>query len=306
MRSARLSFNPRPCARGDLSPRAPRRAPPCFNPRPCARGDGSSPRSAVSAQSFNPRPCARGDSGLSRYFGPPCVFQSTPLREGRPSPCRDPRVAPGSFNPRPCARGDGTAETAGGIVRCFNPRPCARGDKSSSVAARPRRCFNPRPCARGDAAGPAQPPDLPVSIHAPARGATTAPSVMNYGEQRFNPRPCARGDDGVGAACAGLHRFQSTPLREGRPPRPRPGTPGPRRFNPRPCARGDAVDLLVRHRREVSIHAPARGATPAASPSPQRALVSIHAPARGATTRNFWTQIQDEFQSTPLREGRRC
>src|SRR5436190_1681382 len=55
----------------------------------------------------------------------------------------------------------------------------------------------------------------------------------------------------------------------------------------------------------VSIHAPARGATralrarPAAHPP-----VSIHAPARGATMVNGLLSYLVTFQSTPLREGR--
>src|SRR5690606_28157945 len=58
------------------------------------------------------------------------MFQSTPLREGRP-------INPHAHFER--------------LTRCFNPRPCARGDPRSAmsisiVCGR----FNPRPCARGD------------------------------------------------------------------------------------------------------------------------------------------------------------
>ncbi len=98
------------------------------------------------------------------------------------------------------------------------------------------------------------------------------------------------------------------------------------RFNPRPCARGDEGHLKSRDADWVSIHAPARGATPAADASnaayafqstPLREgrlgckfrlyslpIVSIHAPARGATVLAKNCVIQFMFQSTPLREGR--
>ncbi len=55
-----------------------------------------------------------------------------------------------------------------------------------------------------------------VSIHAPVRGATIAITinVMNYFS--FNPRPCARGDCRIYKGKWRTHRFQSTPLCEGR------------------------------------------------------------------------------------------
>ena len=127
---APLSFNPRPCARGDfhvtrtvrtyhvfqstplregrhrlqhfwqlfgrVSIHAPARGATrhvqragirshCFNPRPCARGDGNLLSSITSANRFNPRPCARGDSFGCGFGNLSTLFQSTPLREGRPT-----------------------------------------------------------------------------------------------------------------------------------------------------------------------------------------------------------------------------
>ena len=54
-------------------------------------------------------------------------------------------------------------------------------------------------------------------------------------------------------------------------------------FNPRAREGRDAAGAQVHHRRGVSIHAPARGATALRRPAPSRVRVSIHAPARGAT-----------------------
>ena len=100
-----------------------------------------------------------------------------------------------------------------------------------------------------------------ISIHAPARGATVRLRLRASSRafQSTHPRgvrldPCTREAlDGV---------FQST---------------HPRGVRPRRDGAGDAG-------REISIHAPARGATPATPMFSAPAWISIHAPARGATT----------------------
>jgi len=79
-----------------------------------------------------------------------------------------------------------------------------------------------------------------VSIRAPARGAT--------GLRQTHGRPCGT--------------FQSAPLREGRRSAFAMVDARASSFNPRPCARGDRVSKRVgRLAGEVSIRAPARGAT---------------------------------------------
>ena len=56
----------------------------------------------------------------------------------------------------------------------------------------------------------------------------------------------------------------------------------------------------------VSIHAPARGATPGCAPDRRGCSVSIHAPARGATrVANQFQGAHAEFQSTRPRGARR-
>ena len=56
----------------------------------------------------------------------------------------------------------------------------------------------------------------------------------------------------------------------------------------------------------VSIHAPARGATIRMDKRNRLAVVSIHAPARGATPFAFYRACTvEKFQSTPPRGGRR-
>ncbi len=143
-------------------------------------------------------------------------------------------------------------------------------------------CFNPRPRAGGDPVRDKQSLFSGVSIHAPARGATSSTwrtglcmlfqSTPPRGGRRWRCAVCvlgvevsihapARGATYCHAALYHLTSFQSTPPRGGRPaslPRPR----------------------AIR----VSIHAPARGATFYNKYHLGYDTVSIHAPARGATS----------------------
>jgi len=99
----------------------------------------------------------------------------------------------------------------------------------------------------------------------------------------FNPRPCARGDALWSGRQRGLQRFQSAPLREGR------------------LVRIDRRFQAV----QVSIRAPARGATDRGQCYVGSWTVSIRAPARGATyTLGDCFHCPCRFQSAPLREGR--
>ena len=53
-----------------------------FNSRPSARGDEAEPDDSAGGNHFNSRPSARGDVTLLKSGGN-CIFQFTPLREGR-------------------------------------------------------------------------------------------------------------------------------------------------------------------------------------------------------------------------------
>jgi len=101
----------------------------------------------------------------------------------------------------------------------------------------------------------------PVSIHAPARGATWA---------IFTTSPMAKFQSthphGVRRRMLGYSKCNSCS------------------FNPRTRTGCDCrMATAKRHRGRVSIHAPARGATISASLISKVSWVSIHAPARGAT-----------------------
>ena len=174
------SFNPRPCARGDLSP-WPTGSSRCgFNPRPCARGDGRG-QGDVQRQRVSIHAPARGATQGPCGRTPRRRFQSTPLREGRRKGLAGVLLGEG-FNPRPCARGDTRCGRVADTPRCFNPRPCARGDDSfARFVEVPVRVSIHAP-ARGATRVPSE-KLLPVlvSIHAPARGATRLGFFFDFG-----------------------------------------------------------------------------------------------------------------------------
>ena len=99
-----------------------------------------------------------------------------------------------------------------------------------------------------------------VSIHAPARGATISPTRQSSSSPRFNPR-----------------------AREGRDIRTSRSLMTCGSFNPRAREGRDTNEEIIRENINVSIHAPARGATGMPDGRAFKVYVSIHAPARGAT-----------------------
>ena len=164
----------------------------------------------------------------------------------------------------------------------FNPRARTGRDRSKKKSTRSWRSFNPRARTGRDALEAALRPGQRVSIHAPARGATSCGAWASRAGS-FNPR--AR----TGRDAKKLQRrheggeFQST-----RPHGARHGAlphsvsavrfQSTRPHGARPDCREDTgVGWLV------SIHAPARGATPGPRWALLACRVSIHAPARGAT-----------------------
>ncbi len=231
------------------------------------------------------------------------LFQSTPLREGRPverflpargkvsihAPARGAtlrpyyRHRPPQFQSTPLREGRPTYWQEVNLPLGFNPRPCARGDRRMALPTLAQSPFQSTPLREGRPMGPG----------------------ARQRRAGFNPRPCARGDDCTLDYLIHSTGFQSTPLREGRRSRRR-RSPVTWSFNPRPCARGDCLDRVYLVSQAcfnprpcargdqchpgdgnvhdlVSIHAPARGATAACVGQESPVHVSIHAPARGAT-----------------------
>ena len=116
---------------------------------------------------------------------------------------------------------------------------------------------------------------LPVSIHAPTRGATNSRLYTIYKCIRFNPRTH------TGCDARMRERF-----------RRKYG------FNPRTHTGCDCTRYQRPKRPRVSIHAPTRGATQTYKLAPLSSDVSIHAPTRGATTSKSMPLPNLQFQST--------
>ena len=145
---------------------------------------------------------------------------------------------------------------------------------------------------------------LPVSIHAPARGATGDSTTFIAAIGSFNPR--SRTGSDVGVVTSGANTFCFNPRsRTGSDTRSDGVNSSNFSFNPRSRTGSDVHIRCVQDQDHVSIHAPARGATFVTTGSTLKAmfqstlphgerhywltlfdsagLVSIHAPARGAT-----------------------
>ena len=103
--------------------------------------------------------------------------------------------------------------------------------------------------------------DQPVSIHAPAWGATRTAATNSFSRACFNPRSRVGSDFDEATELSRQCKFQST------------------------LPRGERLQPAyhLRLRRAVSIHAPAWGATELHRSAFKIIVVSIHAPAWGAT-----------------------
>ena len=300
-----------------------------FDPRPHARGDNLRVCEFISWLKFRSTPPREGRlRGGDVQLAFEEVSIHAPTRGATPPRSMIPACTRG-FDPRPHARGDSILGSKVTCLFSFDPRPHARGD--ACVMRRPTlpRLFRSTPPREG------RHHDIKdlrrmegVSIHAPTRGATLFASVPAYPVTGFDPRPHARGD---------RPRLWPLPRRQCFDPRPhaRGDPPGPpirhRRegFDPRPHARGGLVLRMLQngmeefdprphargdhhhppshlHRRNVSIHAPTRGATSRTCSITSRTTSFRSRPhARGDLKHTLSSKDMELFRSTPPREGRR-
>ncbi len=167
---------------------------------------------------------------------------------------------------------------------CFNPRPRAGGDGCRRLRLRMRKRFNPRPRAGGDfAAAASMSRAVSVSIHAPARGATQPLRDVKHIHETFQSTP-PRGGRLIEYRRHWYNdMFQSTPPRGGRQ---------------------HPIDMVSRYL-NVSIHAPARGATDSCCSQSQDYFVFQSTPPRGGRHHPQRSNSREHgFQSTPPRGGR--
>ena len=115
---------------------------------------------------FNPRSREGSDIASDRLKLSSIVFQSAlPRGERRVAPVL---IYPGTIN--------------------FNPRSREGSDSIISSQATGRAYFNPRSREGSDVNAACTAESFPISIRAPARGATLVPSSMSSRSSNFNPR----------------------------------------------------------------------------------------------------------------------
>ena len=186
--------------------------------------------------------------------------------------------------------------------------------------------FNPRSREGSDALFSCFYTFLFISIHAPAKGATTGrwTADLQFDISIHAPAKGAT-PNGYGSVHK-LSGFQSTLPRRERPvglhhegrgtyfnPRSREGSDGILicrclgiiYFNPRSREGSDIACKYFDAGVGISIHAPAKGATPATFIIAFTSSISIHAPAKGATWRISQQLPIIQFQSTLPRRERR-
>ena len=144
-----------------------------------------------------------------------------------------------------------------------------------------------------------------ISIHAPARGATFCHLLALLNTRNFNPRSREGSDGPSDVTLLTVPVFQST-LPRGERHLPQTRCPENVYFNPR-SREGSDEDVTTKvDSLEISIHAPARGATSTYQHTHYSTRISIHAPARGATQYSAAIRGTQKFQSTLPRGERRC
>ena len=234
-----------------------------FNPRPRTGGDTLSLR-AVGVIGVSIHAPARGATGGLVYTAIGWrVFQSTPPHGGRRAQqlLHGGRAQP-RFNPRP---------RTGATVGLWNPRNEISAFQSTPPhgGRRPREPdpssptprFNPRPRTGGDAQPGYVGGQCLVSIHAPARGATREMELYRQDFTEVSIHAPARGATHLEAGAAVGMQFQSTPPHGGRrSPALEDGHTRSFQSTPPHGGRHDPPVGRGRHV-QVSIHAPARGAT---------------------------------------------
>ena len=186
------------------------------------------------------------------------------------------------FNPRTRTGCDEGVDICWVEEARFNPRTRTGCDITISMRIVSKSCFNPRTRTGCDSAGALAKVIECVSIHAPARGATYGQQARLSRTSSFNPRTRTGCDIQRPAKQCGFYRFN---------PRTRTGCDSPKIvittnytmfqsthphgvrhlahsfiffqicFNPRTRTGCDAVMREANDYLEVSIHAPARGAT---------------------------------------------
>ena len=165
----------------------------------------------------------------------------------------------------------------------------------------PAQCFNPRAREGRDHRLTCPPPERRVSIHAPARGATLRAHQRHLFALFQSTRP--RGARQRRFITPSTFSSFNPRAREGRDLRPFFCFRGSGRFNPRAREGRDRIITLTTAHLRVSIHAPARGATPFFRPIAVIELFQSTRPRGARHVRESFRYTHNGFNPR-AREGR--
>ena len=208
-----------------------------------------------------------------------------------------PRTRSGHFNPRARKGRDSRVHRGRGLPLVSIHAP-VKGATSAAMRLGFFRCVSIHAPVKGATRRGGRLQDVrQVSIHAPTRGATpdSCHKHVTFEFQSTRPQGARPGSP---SSSYRVKSFQSTRPQGARPVMTTAHTMQGLFQSTRPqgARRRRAGD--AGHRRQVSIHAPARGATGVARLRHKWIVVSIHAPARGATLPRYPAQLSTKFQST--------
>ena len=292
-------FDPRPRAGATRRPhgrhyRHPFRSTP---PRGGRLESGSDVGDAIKVSIHAP---ARGATRHRSRLGRTRCFDPRP-RAGGDTHCRRLVMARMGFDPRPRAGGDPRWPSRRWPRRCFDPRPRAGGDRPHAGVIGDSDVSIHAPARGATGQRVRQSPTLVEFRSTPPRGGRLRPAAEALAlADRFDPRPRAGGDRELSRCSWPSRSFD---------PRPRAGGDlatasvlDTASFDPRPRAGGDLLGSRRPARRKMFRSTPPRGGRRVRR---RRCLsdVSIHAPARGATGRHAGGPAA-QFRSTPPRGGR--
>ena len=253
---------------------------------------------------FNSRPRVGGDSPISGILYSPLISIHAPAWGAT-------RPGAGPFSPRP---GFQFTPPRGGRPRTprrrltppnFNSRPRVGGDKLPWPRSVGHPHFNSRPRVGGDEILPLAIPDEPISIHAPAWGAT---ACLEKGPEThlFQFTPPRGGRPYVGLISKGATRISIHAPAWGATRTTTIDFVNPLISIHAPAWGGDGVPISVPDiGNNISIHAPAWGATWMISQSTPICINFNSRPRVGGDTETITITTADhEFQFTPPRGGR--
>ncbi len=252
-----------------------------FNP--CSR-EGSDPWSCIPARpysNFNPRSCEGSDFRPDHDIITFARFQSTHPRGERRSNHQSPCVSSKFQSTLP--RGERRATSF-----IFSAYPAISIHAPARGAT--RVCIDQH--LRGV-----------ISIHAPARGATIRGRPGGYPHQDFNPRS-REGSDCFLLLSGYVSKNFNPRSREGSDSFFHPTRSPVVRFQST-LPRGERLSVLedIKIAHDISIHAPARGATESRVTKNNIIVISIHAPARGATMTSPGSRWPIGYFNPRSREG---